>query len=57
MFKYLIEKSLSKYDQTSNWSVRPLRLAHLHYAAMDAFVLVKLFLEFKEKLEKQVAET
>lgn len=53
-FYFILEKSFSKYEQTSNWAIRPLRRAQIHYAALDAYVLVRLFLDFKELLEKQV---
>ena len=43
----ILEKKLSKGEQVSSWSRRPLRKSQIHYAAMDAFICIKLF----EKLE------
>lgn len=37
------EKELSKFEQQSNWEVRPLRKAQMHYAALDALICVHLF--------------
>lgn len=36
MCGHILGKKLCKYNQRSNWSQRPLRLAQLHYAALDA---------------------
>lgn len=38
---------ISKDCQTSDWSVRPLSKAQILYAAMDAEVLLELYLAFK----------
>ena len=43
MCQKILEKSLCKYEQCSNWENRPLKQAQLHYAAMDALVCVKLY--------------
>lgn len=37
---------LSKTEQCSDWSQRPLRLAQLHYAGMDAVILLYLLAEY-----------
>lgn len=34
---------MSKYEQCSAWDAFPLRKAQLHYAAMDSFILVKIY--------------
>lgn len=39
---------MSKFEQCSAWEVRPLREAQLHYAAMDAYVLLELFNKMEE---------
>ena len=41
--KKMFNKSLSKYEQCSGWNNRPLRRAQLHYAALDAFALIKIY--------------
>ena len=38
----LLGKSLCKYEQRSNWENRPLRDSQKHYAALDAYVEIKL---------------
>lgn len=48
-------KQLSKFEQISNWSLRPLRRTQLHYGAMDAYILVKLYEEFSGVFEKNVS--
>lgn len=35
-------KKFSKFQQCSGWNARPLRLAQLHYAALDARVLLEV---------------
>ena len=41
--KRVYGKAFSKYEQCSGWANRPLRRAQMHYAALDAFVLIKLY--------------
>ena len=43
MVEYFLGKKLSKFEQCSNWENRPLRKAQIHYAAMDAFIMVKIY--------------
>ena len=48
----MLHRRLCKFNQTSDWQCRPLRKAQLHYAAMDAIVLSKIFLKLKIEAEK-----
>ncbi|CAH0404842.1 unnamed protein product [Chilo suppressalis] len=34
---------LEKSEQCSNWELRPLRKTQIHYAALDAFVLIEIY--------------
>ncbi|KAM3128195.1 hypothetical protein pb186bvf_019678 [Paramecium bursaria] len=34
----IIGKPISKFEQCSNWAIRPLRKAQIHYAAMDSLI-------------------
>jgi len=43
MVESVLNKSLCKLEQTSCWRNRPLRRAQLHYAALDAASLLKLY--------------
>ena len=39
----ILGKSLCKYEQCSNWEMRPLKESQLHYASLDSLVCIKLF--------------
>ncbi len=39
----LIGKKLCKKNQISNWELRPLRKEQIHYAALDAYILIEIF--------------
>lgn len=41
--------SLCKSEQKSNWELRPLRDSQLHYAALDAFICLKIYSYYIEK--------
>ena len=34
---------LCKFEQISNWETRPLRQSQMHYAALDAHVLIQIY--------------
>jgi len=51
MCKKLFGKPLSKFEQQSNWNARPLRKTQLHYAALDAIVLIQIYKIFQKSLE------
>ena len=46
----LLGKGISKYEQVSNWKMRPLRKSQICYAGMDALVSLKLYEILKEKM-------
>ena len=39
----LLGQKLCKYEQCSDWNLRPLSLTKLHYAALDALICIVLF--------------
>ncbi|KRX09932.1 Ribonuclease H-like domain [Pseudocohnilembus persalinus] len=47
--KILLGKNLSKIEQCSGWYNRPLRKSQIHYAALDAFICLKLWQEIQMK--------
>ena len=44
---------MCKYEQISNWERRPLRKSQMHYAALDAYVLLKIFENLVEKANEE----
>lgn len=46
----LLGKEVCKKQTLTNWGRRPLRLNQLHYAAMDAYSVIKIY----EKLREEV---
>ena len=51
MCKEIFGKDLSKLEQIGDWDSRPLRESQVHYAGMDAFILVKLYEKIIEKID------
>ena len=49
----VLGKSLSKYEQRSNWENRPLRRSQMHYAALDAHVQIEAFQVILSKAENE----
>ena len=47
-------KKLCKYEQVSNWELRPLRQSQLHYAMMDVYSLPILIKKMEEKFDKSL---
>ncbi|VDN56972.1 unnamed protein product [Dracunculus medinensis] len=47
--RWILGEDLDKREQIGNWAVRPLRMAQLRYAALDAFCLIKLYEKLKVK--------
>jgi len=47
----ILGKKMSKYEQVSNWSRRPLRKAQIHYAALDALLVIQIYLKMKEQIQ------
>ena len=40
---------LCKFEQKSNWELRPLRLSQYHYAALDAYICLVIYEKYREK--------
>ena len=53
----LLHKRLCKRETSSNWELRPLRKSQIHYAALDAVVLIDLHKLLNEKAEMPALET
>ena len=50
--KHFLNKTLCKYEQMSSWQKRPLRKTQIHYAAIDAAILLKLYILITNSNEK-----
>lgn len=49
----VLDKKICKFEQISNWNKRPLRKSQTHYAAVEAFALIKILEKLKEKASKE----
>ena len=47
--KKIFGKPLCKYEQCSNWNLRPLSKCQIHYGALDAIVCIMLYKKLMEK--------
>jgi len=45
-------KRLCKFEQLSTWALKPYRESQIHYAVMDAWILIHIM----EELEKEAKE-
>lgn len=48
----LFNKKIWKVEQVSNWDKRPLRPSQIHYCALDAYILTKMFYALSEKCDE-----
>jgi len=53
----LLNKSKSKYEEVSNWGMRPLRKAQLCFSGLNALVCLKLHEILKERLSTNASGT
>lgn len=53
MTKFYLNLEICKGERLSNWENRPLRKSQTHYAALDAYVLVKLMEAVIEEAAKK----
>ena len=49
----VLEKRLSKFEQVNDWDSRPFRKTQSHYAALDSYVLLKLYEELLKKANEE----
>ena len=45
--RWVLHLRLDKFEQLSNWSLRPLRESQLKYAALDSIVETHIYLKLK----------
>ena len=44
-----LKTPLCKFEQKSNWELRPLRNAQLHYAALDVYICLAIYDKYREQ--------
>ena len=49
MTEQVLKKKLCKGETLSNWERRPLRSSQVHYAALDACIMIYLYQELDKK--------
>lgn len=47
--KQVLGKELCKTQTLTNWRRRPLRSNQIHYAGLDAYILIKIYEKLKEE--------
>jgi ribonuclease D len=52
----MLGKELCKDQTLTNWQRRPLRRNQLHYAAMDAVIVIKIYDKFVEEIGEQMVQ-
>ena len=46
----ILGKSMCKYEQCSDWNIRPLSKCKIHYAALDALICIRLYKKIIENI-------
>jgi ribonuclease D len=56
LVEHIFRKTLNKNQQTSNWKERPFKIKQIEYAALDAFVLIRIYLYFLKYNNKKTVD-
>lgn len=51
--KDILGKEICKKYTMTNWDRRPLHLCQIHYAAMDAYIILKIWDKLKPMVEEK----
>ena len=54
--EHIFRKTLDKNQQTSNWRERPFKERQIEYAALDAHVLIRIYLFFIKYNHKKTVD-